>query len=376
MDKRRSRTTKVGVFVLVGLILATVVIFLIGDNRRLWERKISLRARFTNVAGLKSGAPVRIGGLDVGSVTEVSYSSDPSNPYITVTFSVARDEATRVKPDSVARISGRGLLGDKMIEITGGSPAVPPAPDGSTIASEPEPADLGQALGDIQEAAKNAKESLRDVKIASERLADKQFYEDLHGSVAALRTILDGVATKPGAAHDFVFDAEEAKKIQRILANLDAASANLAAASADAHDVMARAKTGPGLAHTLVYDDKTAESVSGSMAELHGALKGIRTGNGLAHAFVYGDETENTQKVMTNITAMSDDLRKIVADVRAGKGTVGALLVDPSVYEDIKSLVGNVERNQVLRALVRYSIKQNEEQRPHADVKDEGKAQR
>ena len=61
---------------------------------------------------------------------------------------------------------------------------------------------------------------------------------------------------------------------------------------------------------------------------------------------------------------MSDDLRAIVHDVRQGKGTLGALLVDPSVYEDIRALVGNVERNEVLRALVRYSIKA-----------DEGKAQ-
>jgi phospholipid/cholesterol/gamma-HCH transport system substrate-binding protein len=66
---------------------------------------------------------------------------------------------------------------------------------------------------------------------------------------------------------------------------------------------------------------------------------------------------------------MSDDLREIVSNVKAGRGTIGGLLVDPSVYEDVKALVGNLERNQVLRALVRYSIKQNEE-RPHADVKE------
>jgi phospholipid/cholesterol/gamma-HCH transport system substrate-binding protein len=54
--------------------------------------------------------------------------------------------------------------------------------------------------------------------------------------------------------------------------------------------------------------------------------------------------------------------------MKAGRGTIGALLVDPTVYEDVKSLVGNVERNQVLRALVRYSIKQNED-KPHAEVK-------
>ena len=66
---------------------------------------------------------------------------------------------------------------------------------------------------------------------------------------------------------------------------------------------------------------------------------------------------------------MSDDLREIVANVKAGRGTIGALLVDPTIYEDIKSLVGNVERNQVLRSLVRYSIKQTEEQ-PHSTVTD------
>jgi phospholipid/cholesterol/gamma-HCH transport system substrate-binding protein len=64
---------------------------------------------------------------------------------------------------------------------------------------------------------------------------------------------------------------------------------------------------------------------------------------------------------MTNVNAMSDDLRSIVSGVKNGKGTLGALLVDPSVYDDLKALLGNVERNQVLRALVRYSIKQDDQ---------------
>ena len=64
---------------------------------------------------------------------------------------------------------------------------------------------------------------------------------------------------------------------------------------------------------------------------------------------------------MANLNAMSDDLRAIVGNLKQGKGTLGALLVDPTVYEDIKSAVGNVERNEVLRALVRYSIKQDDQ---------------
>ncbi|MCU0687690.1 MAG: MCE family protein, partial [Polyangiaceae bacterium] len=60
----------------------------------------------------------------------------------------------------------------------------------------------------------------------------------------------------------------------------------------------------------------------------------------------------------------------IVADVRAGKGTLGGLLVDPSIYEDMKAVLGNVQRNDVLRALVRYSIKQDEK-KPAVKVGDE-----
>jgi hypothetical protein len=63
---------------------------------------------------------------------------------------------------------------------------------------------------------------------------------------------------------------------------------------------------------------------------------------------------------MKNLNAASDDIRQITANLRAGKGTIGALLVDPSVYEDLKMVLGNVERNKALRALVRYSIRRDE----------------
>jgi phospholipid/cholesterol/gamma-HCH transport system substrate-binding protein len=43
-------------------------------------------------------------------------------------------------------------------------------------------------------------------------------------------------------------------------------------------------------------------------------------------------------------------------EVSQGKGTVGALLKDPTVYQDLKLLVGNVRRSRMLRALVRYTI--------------------
>jgi len=67
-------------------------------------------------------------------------------------------------------------------------------------------------------------------------------------------------------------------------------------------------------------------------------LRGIREGNGLAHSIVYGGD-ESSQKVAANLGAITGDLRQIMADLRAGKGTLGALLVDPSIYEDVKSVL-------------------------------------
>ena len=92
-------------------------------------------------------------------------------------------------------------------------------------------------------------------------------------------------------------------------------------------------------------------------------MRGIREGNGLAHSLLSGGDQANKQ-LADDVGAMSTDLRQIIADLRAGKGTLGALLVDPSVYEDIKGVLGNVQRNDALRALVRYSIKQDEHHNP------------
>lgn len=367
---RKNRSLKVGAFVVVGLVLATIAVFLIGDSRRAWDRKVTFKAKFNDVVGLKSGSPVRMGGIDVGSVSSVSHGESPDDPKIYVEIAVARNEARRVRPDTVARVVNKGLLGDKMVDLSGGDPKKPAAADGSFIKSEEDPSDMSKAMEKMSEVAKKADATMDAVKRTSEQLADPQMAEDIKGSVKSLRTILDGVATnKEGLAHRLIFDPEEAKRVDHILANLDAATANLNAVSADAREISSRAKTGPGLVHTLVYDDQLAAGTAGTMVELHNSLKALRTGNGLGHAIVYGDDS--TQHVMGNVSAMSDDLREIIANVKAGRGTLGALLVDPSVYEDIKTLVGNVERNQVLRALVRYSIKQNE-QRPSADVTDKG----
>src|SRR5215213_7014130 len=117
---KRTSDVKVGLFVFVGLVLSGLVIFLIGDERRLFSTAVSFNTKFADVQGLKDGAPIRMGGIDIGHVDGVGYGKDPLDTTIYVSLSVVRSEAGRVKRDSIAKITTKGLLGDKMVEITKG----------------------------------------------------------------------------------------------------------------------------------------------------------------------------------------------------------------------------------------------------------------
>ncbi|WP_394821855.1 MlaD family protein [Pendulispora albinea] len=344
-----EKSIKVGIFVLAGLVLGGIAVFLIGENRRLWDPKVIYKAAFADVSGLKPGAPVRMGGVDIGTVESVGHNGDPRDVRIYVTLNVVKHEKERVREDTVARVVNKGLLGDKMIELSSDG-KLGPLPEGQTLKTE-EPLDIQKYISKFEEIANKAGKAVDNIEQGTRMLSDPQFSEDMRGSIRSLREILDGIAKNDSVVHRALMDPHEGQKFDRMLSNLEQASA-------DFHDVTTHMKEGPGIAHALVYDGDLSRQASGAMAEVHKDLEAVRTGNGLAHALIYGDT--NSQHLMSNVNAMSDDLRDIVHGLKQGKGTLGALLVDPSVYEDIKSIVGNVDRNQVLRALVRYSIKADE----------------
>lgn len=350
-----SRRLKVGLFVIAGLALTMLAIFLIGQTRGLWQAKVGYETAFQDVAGLKPGAPVRMGGLDIGSVTSVGTSSNPSDTRIFVRLAVNKNQAVRIRTDTVAHVVNKGLLGDKMIELSVGSPTAPPL-DPKTLMPSTEPADVMAAANKVAAATQ---ETIQKLEPLAQALGDPKFAADLKGSAADLHALLDQMVNGDGTMHRIFYDHREADQLDALLANLTRTSARLDATLADVQDVTNHVRTGPGIAHGVIYDGEMSRNAAGTLDELHEDLAAIRKGNGLAHALLYGDGSQ--QHVMSNLSAMSDDLRAIVAGVRQGKGTIGALLVDPTVYEDIRSLVGNVQRNEVLRALVRYSIRADEQ---------------
>src|ERR1700689_835802 len=131
-----TREIKVGIFVICGLITGMLAVFLIGTTRDLWEPQVSYMTAFRDVAGLKPGAPVRMGGLDIGTVTNVANGPDVQDTRIFVKMSITAKEAQRIRADTVARVVNKGLLGDKMVELSVGSPNQPSLNPGSLVPSE------------------------------------------------------------------------------------------------------------------------------------------------------------------------------------------------------------------------------------------------
>lgn len=364
-----SREFKVGAFALAGLMCVGTVIFMIGEERKLFEKQLIYQAKFEQVQGLRSGSPVRMGGVDIGTVTEVKYGEVAEDKQIHVKMSVVEGESRRIRQDSVATIEGKGLLGDKMIVITVGNQRLPQVPVGGEVTSK-EGDDMAALMGKLGNITVQVEKVVGNLEKTTSSLADEKLHGDLRGSVESMNGILKAVDGGDGYVGKLIKSPEESQRLSQVMQNLENATAQLNRTTASINAILARVENGPGLAHEVLYGEESAKAVSqfgGAADELRQTLKGIRDGNGIARSVIYGDE--GSQQMLSNLNQMSGDLKQVVADMKAGKGTLGALLVDPSVYEDLKIVLGNVERNKALRALVRYSIRRDGTQ-PGVEVRD------
>jgi phospholipid/cholesterol/gamma-HCH transport system substrate-binding protein len=365
-----SREVKVGLFVILGLVFVGLVVFLIGDERQVFSSKVSFRAIFDNVEGLKSGSSVRMGGIDVGTVDKVGYAEDSSDSRLHVKFSVVKTQAGRIRADSRVKIESKGFLGDKMISISAGSPKLPAVAPGGTIETEADTKDLQSALSRVGSITAKAEKIMENLDATTSSFADPKLQQNLKSSVESLSHILHSVDQGPGYVSKLLNDGNEAARLSATIDRLAETANQLEHTLQAVAAITERVEKGPGLVHELIYDETSAKSVAqiGTAAdELAVALKGIRQGKGMARALMYGDG--ESEQAVAKVTQILIDLHAIVANVRAGKGTLGALLNDPSIYEDLKMLLGNVERNKSLRALVRYSIEQDEASRANATPK-------
>jgi len=112
--------------------------------------------------------------------------------------------------------------------------------------------------------------------------------------------------------------------------------------------------------HALIYDREGAELITrlGRTSERLEAFVGsLQEGKGLVPSLLFDPERvkvlDDLQAAAAGLRALTADLQTVVTRLRQGEGTLGALLEDPTVYEDLSTLLRGANRSLILRSLIR-----------------------
>ena len=158
----QNRLAAVGAFVIGGLALFAVGLFLIGDRRMLFTDTLEIYAEFTEIAALDNGAKVRVAGMDAGEVEAIRVPPGPSGKF-QVRMRVRRDLHPLLRLDSVASIQNDGLVGNKFVQIETGSDGSPQVEERGTVRSR-EPVDISDLMQMMSDTIVTVNAMLVDVK--------------------------------------------------------------------------------------------------------------------------------------------------------------------------------------------------------------------
>lgn len=143
---------RLGLFVVGGLVLFVLTIFIIGKQNNLFNSVIKVNTTFYNVSGLQVGNNVRFSGINVGTVGHIHILNDTT---VRVEMLIKTSVQQFIKTDSEVAIGSEGLIGDKLLSISHGSTHAKMVKDGHSLVSS-EPVDTDAIIASLEVTAMNA----------------------------------------------------------------------------------------------------------------------------------------------------------------------------------------------------------------------------
>jgi phospholipid/cholesterol/gamma-HCH transport system substrate-binding protein len=317
---------KIGIVSVIAIALAATMIFLLtGEGGFSWQR-YSLKAVFDNIAGLNEGSPVRVAGVEAGSVTGIDFLGDR----VEVTFELSERMRPRITTRSSAALGSVSLLGESAIDITA-STAGTPIPEWGYVPTRPSAASLSdvtsQATRGIQELTYLIQEIRLGKGTVGRLFTDEALYNEMTTLVQAAEDVVASVNRGGGTLPRLINDPTAANALEASLKNFEA--------------VTARIRAGEGTLGRFLTDDTLARSLSATGANLDAITGRISRGEGTAGKLI------TDRELYDRLASMSDRLDKVMAGLQDGQGTAGQLLRDRELYENMNGAV------EELRQLVR-----------------------
>jgi phospholipid/cholesterol/gamma-HCH transport system substrate-binding protein len=340
---------KLGVLTIVAIAITAVTVFLLTGGRGFPWQRYSLKARFASVPGLKGGSPVRLAGVEVGSVDSVTLSGDQ----VDVVFKVNQRWRDRITSASVARLGSVSLLGEAAVDITPATTGTPIpewgyVPPGRTSAQLGEIAD--QAGQGIQELAGLIHDVRAGRGTVGKLITDEQLYREMHQFVATAVDLTEAIKHGRGSIGRLLNDPTTANALEASLKNVEAMTHQLNA--------------GEGSLGKLLKDDSFSRELESATANLGSAgakidalVARLNNGEGTAGKLV------TDSALFDHLDSVTERLDQLVSRLNEGEGTVGQLLKDKQLYEnmnkvtsDLSALIEQITKNPKKYLNVKVSI--------------------
>jgi len=309
---------KIGIVSLFAIGIAAVLIFMVsGEGGFFWQR-YSIKTVFPDIEGLKEGAPVRVAGVEVGSVKKMDFIGDR----VEVVMEVGKDQQSRITNRSAASLGSVSLLGEAAVDITPDSQGTP-IPEWGYVRSGPPPGSLATAAEAATRSLEQTNALLEEVRqgrgTLGKLVTDDTLYQQLNDFVASAEAVTRSINSGRGTLGRLANNPAAAKSLEQSLENLQM--------------VTARIRNGEGSLGQLLNNDALSKSVTSATNNLDAITGRINKGEGTAGKLITDAELYN------RLNSTADRFDKLAASLNQGEGTAGQLLHDKQLYENMNSTV-------------------------------------
>jgi phospholipid/cholesterol/gamma-HCH transport system substrate-binding protein len=248
-----SRAIKVGIFLVGGVVLFCVGLFLTGSRAQLFGHHFVVYTQFNDINTLQPGAMVRVAGMDAGQISAIEVPKGPSSQF-RLKLQVDKKFRAIVRKDSVASIETEGMVGNKFVNIAKGSVKSPECPEGCTLPSQ-EAVSMGALMRQGQVLARSMHSTIDDLHHRVDGVIDNINGTVGHadGLIVAVKpnvvhmtgnanAIVAGIRGGHGAVGKLLTDKTVASNVERTIVNARQTTANLKQTSQKAKAIVSDAK--------------------------------------------------------------------------------------------------------------------------------------
>ena len=289
----RIHSWAIGLFLVLGIGLFTVILFLIGNRHDIFGKHVEFYAEFSDIGGLPRGAQVRVSGIEAGEVKGIEIPTSPASKF-RLKLQVRTNARGLIRTDSLVSIQTEGIVGDKYLFIREGTSTAPEAPDGATLRSK-EPFDLGAAL-EKGSALLDKSSALLDNVQGS--------VTDLHGR---LDVALDSVTKTVNHVDGLVTVVRP--DIRKLASNASQITETI-------NQIVSDLNAGKGPAGLLLKDEATRKQLQQTLSNAQQATLNLNDASARADRLIEDvqsrDLASKAQAILENVQAMSEQLNQTI----------------------------------------------------------------